>query len=63
MVAQLLEDTLRRPDAAGCVLLAQVTYPVPIGPGLLPLFWFSVPVSLPKKMKTYLFTPISKQHQ
>jgi len=54
-------DTLQWPDAVGTVLLAPVTHLVPIGPGLLYLFQFSVPVSIPEKTGTHLFALVSKR--
>jgi len=54
-------DALWWPDAVGMVPLALVTHPVPIGPRLLYLFQFSVPVSIPEKLGTHLFSLVSKR--
>src|SRR5882724_2945685 len=53
-------DAFGQPHAILHMLLTLVTDPVPIGPGLFFLFWFSVPVSNPKKTETYQFPFVSK---
>jgi len=58
MVAGLLADPFRQPHAILQVLLALIAKLVPIGPGFFLLSWFSVPVSIPEKLKLTCF-PLS----
>src|SRR5882724_3857516 len=63
MVADFLLDAFRWPHTILCMSLAMVTDLVPIGPRLFSLFQCSVPVSNPKKTKTYLLLFVGKRHQ